>query len=215
VSGAAAASDRVEFIDEDDRRGGLARLLEQAAHAACAHPHEHLDELAGVDAEERDSRFSGDRAGEQRLAGAGRADHQNSLRDGRADIVVFLRMLQEIDFLHQVGLGFIGAGDVIESDARFLAAVAAHLGLAQPEQARLGAPRARHQPPENPEYENQRQPFDERLDEPWGGGWRDIDLDVFRLKQRQQLRIADRGGKGGVKFGVPDGRRRLSALGLR
>ena len=43
--GAAGAAERVEFVDEDDRRRLLSRLLEQVAHARGADADEHLDEL--------------------------------------------------------------------------------------------------------------------------------------------------------------------------
>ena len=54
-------------------------LLEQIAHARGAHADEHLDEIGAGEAEERDLRFAGDRSGEQRLAGARRADQQHAL----------------------------------------------------------------------------------------------------------------------------------------
>ena len=50
-----------------------ARLLEQIAHARRADADEHLDELRAADREERHAGLAGDRAREQRLAGAGRA----------------------------------------------------------------------------------------------------------------------------------------------
>ena len=44
-AGAAMATDRVDFVDEDDgRRLGLG-ALKQVAHAAGAHAHEHLDRI--------------------------------------------------------------------------------------------------------------------------------------------------------------------------
>jgi hypothetical protein len=60
-------------------------LVEQVADAAGADADEHLDELRAGDAEERDARLAGDRAGHQRLAGAGRADEQDAARDARAE----------------------------------------------------------------------------------------------------------------------------------
>ena len=76
---ATRAANGVQLVDEDDRRGRLARLLEQVAHAAGAHADDHLDELAGAHAEERHVGLAGDRPGQQRLAGAGRADQQHAL----------------------------------------------------------------------------------------------------------------------------------------
>ena len=70
----ARATDRVELVDEDDRRRVLARLLEQVAHARGADADDHLDELGGAHREERHARLARDRLGEQRLARARRAD---------------------------------------------------------------------------------------------------------------------------------------------
>ena len=47
-------------------------LREQIAHARGADADEHLDELGAAQAEERDLRFTGDGAREQRLARPGR-----------------------------------------------------------------------------------------------------------------------------------------------
>ena len=66
----ARAADRVELVDEDDRRRGGARLGEQVAHARGADADDRLDELRRRDREERRVRLARDRAREQRLAGA-------------------------------------------------------------------------------------------------------------------------------------------------
>ena len=41
----AGPADGVQLVDEDDRRRGLAGLLEEIAHARRAHADDHLDEL--------------------------------------------------------------------------------------------------------------------------------------------------------------------------
>ena len=78
------AADRVELVDEDDRRRGLLRLLEQVAHARCADADDRLDELRRRHREERDVGLARDRPREQRLAGAGRAGQQHAVRDPAA-----------------------------------------------------------------------------------------------------------------------------------
>ena len=93
------------------------RLLEQVAHAAGADADEHLDEVGAGDREERHVRLAGDGAGEQRLAGAGRADQQHALRDAAAEALELLRIVQELDDLLQLLLGLVDAGDVVEGDA--------------------------------------------------------------------------------------------------
>jgi hypothetical protein len=125
---AACAPERVELVDEDDRRRLLARLLEQIAHPRRAHADEHLDELRAGDREEGHAGLAGDRAREQRLAGSRRADQQHALGNARAEPPVALRVLEELDHLLQLGLGFVHAGHVAERDAGLLLDV--HLGAA-------------------------------------------------------------------------------------
>ena len=72
-TGAALAADGVDLVDEDDARAVLLGLLEQVTHARSADADEHLHEVRAGDGEERHARLTGDRAGQQRLAGAGRA----------------------------------------------------------------------------------------------------------------------------------------------
>ena len=64
----------------------LLGLLEQLAHARGAHADEQLDELRAADREERHARLAGDRAREQRLAGAGRPDQQHAARHLAAEL---------------------------------------------------------------------------------------------------------------------------------
>ena len=71
---AAGAAERVELVDEDDAGRRLAGLLEQIADPCGADADEHLDEFRSADREEGDARFARDGAGDQRLAGSGRAD---------------------------------------------------------------------------------------------------------------------------------------------
>ena len=70
AAGGARAADRVELVDEDDRGRRLLGLREQVTHARGADADDHLDELRGRHLEERHAGLAGDRAREQRLAGA-------------------------------------------------------------------------------------------------------------------------------------------------
>ena len=87
-AGAAVPADGVDLVDEDDRRGVGLGLLEQVAHPGRADADEHLDEVRAGDRVERHAGLAGDGAGEQRLAGAGRAVEQHALRDLGADGLV-------------------------------------------------------------------------------------------------------------------------------
>ena len=112
----AGAADRVELVDEDDRRRGLLGLGEQVADARGADADDRLDELRRRDREERRVRLAGDRAREQRLAGAGRPVEQHAVRDPRAEAHVPVGRLQEVDDLGQLGLRLVDPGDVVERD---------------------------------------------------------------------------------------------------
>ena len=122
-AGAAMAADRIDFVDEDDARRVLLGLVEHVAHAAGADADEHLDEIGTGNGEERHFRFAGDGARQQRLAGAGRADHQHAARNAAAQFLEFARIAQELDQLADFFLGFIATGDVGEGDLHFVLAL--------------------------------------------------------------------------------------------
>ena len=65
-----------------------------------------------VTREEADAGLAGDGAGEQRLAGAGRADEQHALRHPGADLAEPLGHPQEVDDLGDLLLDALVAGDV-------------------------------------------------------------------------------------------------------
>ena len=116
-AGAAMAADRVDFVDEDDAGRVLLGLLEHVAHAARADADEHLDEVGTGNREERHIGFAGDRARDQRLAGAGRADQQHAARNASAEALEFSGIAQEFDDLLQILLGLIDARDILERHA--------------------------------------------------------------------------------------------------
>ena len=112
--GAALATDGVDLVDEDDRRRLLARGLEEIAHPGRADTHEHLHEVGAGDRDERHAGLARDRAGDERLAGAGRPDEEHALRDARPDLLEALRELQEVDDLGDLLLDRPVARDVVE-----------------------------------------------------------------------------------------------------
>ena len=111
-AGAAVAADGVDLVDEDDAGRVLLGLLEEVAHAAGADADEHLDEVRARDREERHAGLAGDRARQQRLAGAGGAEEQDALRDPRAERLELLRVLEELLDLVQLLDRLVDAGDV-------------------------------------------------------------------------------------------------------
>ena len=87
-AGAAVPADGVDLVDEDDGRRVRLGLFEQVADPGGADADEHLDEVRAGDRVERHAGLAGDGAGEQRLAGAGRAVEQDALGDLRAERLV-------------------------------------------------------------------------------------------------------------------------------
>ena len=155
---AAGAAERVELVDEDDRRRVLASLLEQVAHPGGADADEHLDKLRAGDRKERHPRLAGDGAGEQCLAGPRRADQQHPLGRTAAEAPVGLRVLQEVDDLDQLVLGFVDAGDIGEGDLGLFLDIDLGAALAdrhQPAEPALPHPADREHP--NPDKEDRRQ----------------------------------------------------------
>ena len=132
-------ADGVELVDEDDRRRRGAGLLEQVAHPGRTDSDDCLDELRCGDGEERHRRLARHRAREQRLAGARRADEQDALRDGAAQALVFLRFLEKVDDLDQLGLDLVDPGDIGKGRVGMLGVVEARAALAEPSEDAAGA----------------------------------------------------------------------------
>ena len=165
-AGAAVAADRVDLVDEDDGRRVLLGLVEEVAHAAGADADEHLDEVRTGDRVERHARLTGDGAGEERLAGSGRAVEQHALGDARADRLELRRLLQELLDLVELLDGLVGTGDVVEGDLRALLRDELRLGLAELHDAVAAALHAREHDPEEEADEHERQQDAEHREEP-------------------------------------------------
>ena len=70
----ALATDRIDFVDEDDCSTHLACLLEQVSYAGRTNTDEHLHEVRARYGKETDAGLTGNCARKQRLAGAWRTD---------------------------------------------------------------------------------------------------------------------------------------------
>ena len=157
-AGAAMAADRVDFVDEDDAGRILLGLLEHVADTAGADADEHFDEVRTRNREERHVGFARDRARDQRLAGAGRADQQHAARNPSAEPLIFSGIAQEFDDLLQILLGLVDAGDVLEGHAAMR--LGQHLGARLAKAHRL-AGAALHLPRQedpHPDQRDERQP---------------------------------------------------------
>ena len=138
----ARAADRVELVDEDDRRRRRLGLGEQVAHARRADADDRLDELRRGDREEGRVGLARDGAREQRLAGAGRARQQHAVGHAPAEAAVALGISQEVDDLRQFRLGLVDAGHVVERDADLFRVHAPRLRAAEVARARPSPPPA-------------------------------------------------------------------------
>src|SRR6202041_2641579 len=96
-SSSAMASNRIDFIDENNARRILLALFKKIANAACAHAHEHLNEVRTRNREERDIRFAGNCSRQQSLASSRRPNQQHALGNSSAQLLKLLRILQEIN----------------------------------------------------------------------------------------------------------------------
>ncbi len=168
-TGAAMAAHGVDFVDEDDAGRVFLALFEHVAHAAGADADEHFDEIGAGNGEERHVCLAGDRAGQQRLTSAGRADQQHALRYFTAEALKLLRVAQELDDLFQFLFRFLDAGDVVErhpsgalgqqpgfgfAEAHRLAAAALHLA----HEENPDADQQQHREPGNQDIQQRRRP---------------------------------------------------------
>ena len=123
-------------------------LLEQVADAGGADADEHFHEVGTGDGEERHAGLAGDGAGQQGLAGAGRAVEQHALGDLGADGLEFGRLGEELlDFLQFLD-GLVRAGDVGEGHLRHVLGDQLGLGLAELHDLGAAALHAGEQEPE-------------------------------------------------------------------
>ena len=153
---AAMASDRVNFVDEDDARRVLLALLEKIANAAGADADEHFDEIRTGDREERNVGFAGNGAGKQSLAGSRRPDQQHALRNASAELLEFLRIFQEVDNFVELFLGFVDTGDILEGGLLLLRGEQARARFSEAERlVTAGLHLLHHEDPEENE-ENER-----------------------------------------------------------
>ena len=183
---ATLAADRVDLVDEDDRRRLLARSLEQVAHTRGADTDEHLHEVGTGHRHERNARFAGDRARDERLAGAGRTDEQHTLRDARADVLELSGVLQEVDDLGDLLFDGPVAGDVGERGLRLLGVV--DLRTAAPDvhhRAHLTFRGSTAQPHEQADDQYERQHPQQDVAEQVAARIDVLDVDVLGLQRLQ------------------------------
>ena len=194
-AGAAVPPDGVDLVDEHDRRGVLLGLLEEVADPARADADEHLDEVRAGDRVERDAGLAGDGAGEQGLAGAGRAVEQHALGDLGADGLELGGLLEELLDLAELLDGLLAAGHVGERRLRHVLGDELGLGLGELHDAAAAAAlHGVHQPQEHHDQDDDREEREEeRAQQP---GPRDLAGDLLdralvdlRLDRREDVAL--------------------------
>ena len=98
-------TDRVDLVDEDDRRCALPSLLEEVTDPRRSDADEQLHEARAGHREERCGCLSRNRPGQEGLTGARRPDHQDAPRCHRANPRIPIGVLQEVDDLADLVLG--------------------------------------------------------------------------------------------------------------
>jgi hypothetical protein len=156
-SDAAGTAERIDLVDENDRRRLLVRLLKQVAHPRGADPDEHLDELRSRNRKERNLGLAGDRLRQQGLAGARRPDQQHPLRHPPAEPAIVAWIFQKIDDLAQFLLGLVNAGDVFEGHPGVGFHVHLRLALADRHQTPAHSRSVRYAPADIPPQRGQQQ----------------------------------------------------------
>ena len=156
-------------------------LLKHVADAGGADADEHFDEVGAGEAEERHARFAGDRLGQQRLAGARRADEQHALGNPPAQLLILVGRLKEIDDFANFFDRLVDARDVVERDAQiFLGIQPAAAAAKRHRRARADQP-AEHEIDEKDRHEAKHNPRRLLIERRWTAGKAEIDVAVAQL----------------------------------
>ena len=115
-TGTTLATDRVDFIDENNAGCIFLCLLEHVAHTCRTDTNEHLDKIRTGNREEWHLCFTRNGARQQGLAGTGRTHHQDAAGDASAELLEFGRVAQELDELGDFFFRFIAARHIGKRD---------------------------------------------------------------------------------------------------
>src|SRR6266496_4237986 len=113
----ALAANGIQLIDEYDAWSFRLRLLKQIPNPRRADADEHFHEVTATQRKKRHSRLTRHRPTQQRLARARRTHQEDAFGNFGADGLVTGGVLQKINNLLQLILGFLAASHVIKSDA--------------------------------------------------------------------------------------------------
>ncbi len=201
-AGATVAADRVDLVDEQDRRRLGLRSLEQVAHARGADADEHLHEVRPRDREERHPRLTCDRARQQRLACPRRPMQEHALGDPRADGLEARGMRKELRDLAQFLHRLIGPGDIAKAGLRRVRSELPGGCATECAETAAGARRAaEHQQPQ-PKQQRDRQQHPQQHAAEAGAAGLDVEANVAGAQLLDQ--------RGRVLVGIADRVRRTT-----
>ena len=154
ISRTAVTTDRIDFIDKDNRGSNLLGAGYKITHTRSADTDIHLKEFRTCDGEEGSLGFTRDSLCQQGLTCSRRTVEQHTARNARTDLTELLGGNQELADFFKFLNGLVFTGHVSEGNVRaFLVKV---LGSALAKGAHhLGSTHAAHEEPEKPH--NQRQ----------------------------------------------------------
>jgi len=107
-------ADGINFVNKYDAGCFFVGLLEQVAHLAGTHAHEHFHKFTAGNAEKRHARLAGHGAGQQRFACARRAYQQHALGHFGTDILVLFGVVQKVHDFLQALLGLVFARYIVK-----------------------------------------------------------------------------------------------------
>ncbi len=165
-TGAAMATHSIDLINENDARAITFGLLEEVANPARADADKHLHKLGPGDGEERHTRFAGHRLGHQSFACARTADQQHAFGDACAKADELLRLLQKLDDLLQLFLGFVATSYVIEPNSGMIAGEHARPALAKRHRLIVAALRLPKNEVEEADDKDRRQKDADQIEQP-------------------------------------------------
>ena len=132
-------ADRVDLINEDDRRCIGLCLLEEVSDTARTNADKHFHEVRPRNRIERGARFACNRTREEGLARARRSVQQHTLRDLRSHLLEPLGVGKEVFNLDQLFDRLISTGDIFERGLGHVFRDRLGLGLAEVHQAAAAA----------------------------------------------------------------------------
>ena len=178
----------VQFVDEDDAGRLLLGLLEKVANTGRSHAHEHLHKFRAADTEEGDAALAGHSLGKHGFARSRRPDQEDTLGNPAPQLGKLGRRFQEFDDLHQLLLGLIYAGNVVEGHVQFVFHVDFSLVLPEGHEAGLLRPHAFHKEIPDPDKEDNREDPGKKI--PQKGGFDlPLEADLIGVQECRQLRI--------------------------